>query len=250
VKALSRFAWRTTSASKGQAAKTAASVRAAATSTRADGDLPVGGVANLGANQNLEAIPKSGATIDSESGKPLAAMVASGMDVPVTMLLADPGQTGARAVAETLDRPTELMAGMRRDVWSDYHRSVLEYVIDAAVRAPRGPLQGTVTRDEWDREVIELAGDTPRTIDFDWPDLTTVDLKSLVDAIVAADGTTKMPPKTTLKLLLQALGVDDVDEIIDEMLDDDGNFVDPEMTAGQVAADAHRDGRDPVEALR
>jgi hypothetical protein len=33
------------------------------------------------------------------------------------------------------------------------------------------------------------------------------------------------------------------------MTDDDGNFVDPSVTAGQVAAKAHRDGRDPAAAL-
>ncbi|MBA2952123.1 hypothetical protein GON03_19090 [Nocardioides sp. MAH-18] len=250
VKALSRFAWRTTSGSKRQAEKTAGAIRTAATADPTTGKTPVGGIANMSQGQVLEAIPKSGATIDSESGKPLAGMVAAGLDVPLTMLLADPGQTGARAVAETLDRPTELMAGQRRDVWADYLRTILEYVIDAAVRAPRGPLKGTVTRDEWDREVVELAGDTPRTIDFDWPDLTAVDLKTLVDAIVAADGTGKLPPLTVLKLLLQALGVDDIDEIVDEMTDDQGNFIDPEMSAGQVAVDAFNRGEDAAEALR
>jgi hypothetical protein len=199
---------------------------------------------------SLEAIPKSGATIDSGSGKPLAGMVAAALEVPVTMLLADPGITGARATAETLDTPTENMAGQRRDVWSDFLDRILGYVIDQAVKAPRGALQGTVSRDEWDREVVELAGDTERTIDFDWPDLTEIGMKELVDAIVAADETGKLPPLTTVKLLLQALGVKDIDELLEEVTDDQGNFVDPNVTAGQVAVDAFNRGEDPAEAVR
>src|SRR5690606_29764999 len=37
----------------------------------------------------LEATPKTGATVDADSGQPLAAMVASALGIPVTMLLAD-----------------------------------------------------------------------------------------------------------------------------------------------------------------
>lgn len=249
MKSLSRFAWRMTSSTKGRAQRAATAI--AATAPGQTGDSGVGAVANGGPGMGmLEAIPKSGATIDSESGKPLAAMVAAGMDVPVTMLLTDPGITGARATAETLDTPTELMAGGRRDVWTDFLDSINQYVIDQQVKAPRGDLKGTVTRDEWDREVIELAGDTPRTIDYDWPDLTEISVKDLVEAVAAADATGKMPPLTTVRLLLQALGVRDVDELLAQVTDENGEWVDPDAEAGQAAVDAFRRGEDPAEALR
>lgn len=249
MKSLSRFAWRMTSTTKNRAQKAAAAIAASAPGQA--GDSGVGAVASGGPGMGmLEAIPKSGATIDAESGKPLAAMVAAGMDVPVTMLLTDPGITGARATAETLDTPTELMAGGRRDVWSDFLDGILGYVIDQQVKAPRGALNGTVTRDEWDREVVELAGDTPRTIDYDWPDLTEISVKDLVEAIAAADATGKMPPLTTVRLLLQALGVRDVDELLEQVTDEDGNWVDPDANAGQAAVDAFRRGEDPAEAVR
>lgn len=245
VKALSRFAWRTTSGTKRKADTAAAGARAAATPDPT-GRTPVGGIANLGPNQMLEAIPKTGATIDSESGKPLAAMVAAAMDVPVTMLLGDPGTTGARAVAETLDRPTEDMARMRRDVWGDYLRQVLGYVIDAAVRAPRGPLQGTVTRDVWDREIVTLAGDTERTIEIVWPDLTETSLDKLMEALKKADDTGLLPDVILVQLMLQALGVRDIDELIEKHTDDDGNWIRPDETAGDQAVQRHRRGADPI----
>lgn len=252
VKSLSRFAWRQTSATKGKAQTAAAGIKAAVQPTEATVGAPgpVGAVAVGGPGMgSLEAIPKSGATIDSESGKPLAGMVAAGLDVPLTMLLADPGSTGARAVAETLDRPTEDMARMRRDVWADFHRQLLDYVIDQAVKAPRGPLTGTVSRDEWGREVVTLAGDTERTIEIDWPDLTETPLDQLMAAIVAADDTMKLPPPVIARLLLQALGVKDADEILAKLVDEDGNWVDPYAGAGQAAVDAHRRGDDPADQI-
>lgn len=243
VKALSRFAWRTTGNSRSKAARNAAGAREAVAASTADGRTPVGGIANLGLGQTLEAIPKSGATIDAESGKPLAGMVAAALDVPVTMLLTDPGSTGARAVAETLDKPTENMARQRRDVWSDYYRQILDYVIDQAVKAPRGPLQGTTIRDPWDREVVQLAGDTERTLEFAWPDLTETPVKDLVEAVAKADDTGRLPGAVVMRLLLQALGVKDVDEILQQFTDSDGNWIDP-------AADAGTDGDDAAQRAR
>jgi hypothetical protein len=95
---------------------------------------------------NLEAIPKSGATIDSESGKPLAAMVAAALGMSVTMLLADPGTTGARAVAETLDKPTILEMGMRRRLWAGVIKTVSTTWSSRRSRPPRSAA-GTVIRD-------------------------------------------------------------------------------------------------------
>lgn len=250
VKALSRFAWRATSDRKSKAQTAAARAAKTASTNSATGEPnDVGAFVSMGPGQSLEAIPKTGATIDSESGKPLAGLVAAAMDVPLTMLLADPGQTGARAVAETLDRPTELMAGMRRDVWADFFTQILGYVIDQAVKAPAGPLQGIVGRDDWGREVVELAGDTPRTIDITWPDLSETDIKTLMEALEIADGLGKLPDLLIVQLVLTALGVDDADEWLEKVTDEDGNFVPPETSAGQVAVDRARRGEDPADVL-
>lgn len=240
VKALSRFAWRLTGDRKSKAQAAAATARKAATADETTGQTPVGGIAAMGPGQGLEAIPKSGATIDSESGKPLASMVASALDVPVTMLLADPGQTGARAVAETLDRPTELMAGMRREVWGDFYRQLLGYVIDASVRAPQGALTGTVTRDEWGREVVDLGEGTERTIEIDWPDLTEPDVQALMEALAKADAIDKLPPLLIVKLVMSALKVKDADEWLEQVTDENGEFVDQGMKAAVAAVESYR----------
>jgi hypothetical protein len=249
VKSLSRFAWRmTTPGSKAGQAK--AKLGAAPARNRFTGEPDgVGGTIQTAPDVNIDAIPKTGATIDSESGRPIATMVAAALGVPVTMLLADPGQTGARATAETLDQPTQLEMTGRRDLWTSVLRDVCDYVIKEAVRAPQGKLNGVIGRDEYDRETVTLAGDTEKTIDVAWPDLRDLDPAGMVTAIVAASSTGTIPPEQVVRLLLTALGVRNVDEIVDELVDDDGNFLwpsTPPIGQGQSAVNALRAGLDPA----
>lgn len=253
MKSLSRYAWKATT--KGSAA---AQVRAriAQAPTRSDvtGEpFAAGATALLSPDAALEAINKSGATIDAESGRPLAMMVASALGVPVTMLLADPGQTGARATAETLDQPTELEMGQRRDLWTAARRRLITYVITEAVRAPEGALKGVIKRDPYGRETLTLAGDTDPTVDIVWPDLDDTDVGVLVKAITDAAGVGVIPPEEILRLLLTALGVRNIDVLIEAMLDDDGEFVwptGPPLGGGQGADAANRlrNGQDPAGA--
>lgn len=241
VKALSKFAWRLTGdrASKARSAATRLAATLPAPSMSAQGS-DAGGVAAMGPGATLEAIPKSGATIDSESGRPLAAMVAAGLGVPVTTLLSDPGTTGARAVAETLEQPTLLEMGMRRHLWASVLQTLAEYVVLQAVKAPRGPLRGTITQDG-NRQRVRLAGDVESSIVVEWPDLNELDPLKLVEAIATADGTGKVPPVETLRLLLAALRVKDADEIIDTVTDPEtGEFLDPGIAAAAAAIEAHR----------
>lgn len=243
VRSLSRFAWRLTARGSKQAA---AKARLAAAPVR-DGADPAhaGATAIQSPDMMLEAIPKTGATIDSESGRPLAAMVAAALDVPVTMLLGDPGLVGARATAETLNTPTENMAAGRRAVWEEAIVAIVRHVILSSIRAPEGVLRGTITQDGT-RERFRLRGRSEATIDVDWPDIDQVPPSLMIDAITRADQTTYVPPLVTLRLLLQALGVRDIDEILDAVTGPDGEFVPPGMSAGQAAADRFRRGEDPA----
>lgn len=248
VKALSQFAWR--ASAKGS--KTQNLRRTLA--RRPDGAAPDGNPNGIGSTfvsngeATLEAIPKSGATIDSESGRPLAAMIAAALDVPVTTLLADPGQTGARAVAETLNLPTRLAMQQRRSIWADALRTVLAYVVRESVRAPQGPLRGVFGRDAFTgRETLTLAGDTDASVEVVWPSLEDeVPVGEIVEAIVKANGTDLLPPVEVVKLLLAALGVDNPDEIVAGLTNDDGEFIPPFVSAGQAAVAAFNRGEDPA----
>ena len=170
----------------------------------------------------IEAISKTGATLDADSGRPLAGMVAAGLGLPVTMLLADPGVTGARAVAETLDQPTELEFGVRRKLWARVMTDIVGWVIDSKVRA--GKLSGTVTRDG-DREVVTMPDGDERTVVVDWPPFDSTPVETLVKAVVEAQQTQTVPPLVILRLLLKALEVDDADEILDQVTTEAGDFI-------------------------
>jgi hypothetical protein len=251
MRSLSKFAWRLSAEGKQRDQAKRAMAEATAARTRG-GEEPVGSVAVTPLNGNLEAIPKSGATIDSESGRPLAMMVAAGLNIPVTMLLGDPGQTGARATAETLDWPTELGMMSRRELWTWAQMRVIRHVITESVRAPQGRLKGKIKRDPvTGREVVTLAGETDDTVDVIWPPLDEQDPKATIDAVVAANATNTMRPELVLRLLLDALGVREAEAILEEMLDDEGNFKWPSAGAagpGQQAADLARTGGDPATA--
>lgn len=233
VKALSQFAFKISGGSAGKADQ----LRQAIARATADG-VPVGSTAALDAGTQMEAIPKTGATIDSESGKPIAAMVAAALGIPVTVLLGDPGQTGARAVAETLDTPTVNEMQRRRRVWDSAFLEMATYAIRWAVIAPQGGLSGTLTRDAWsDEEVVTLRGDKGSSVQIIWPSLADTSTAAAIQAIVNADGTGKMPPLVTLRLMLEALKVPNVDDILKEFGDlfkDWDPMAPPEPPAGAV----------------
>lgn len=258
MKALSKFAWKLTG-DRSTKVRAAASKLQASFPTRMDPEAALAGgsgggdVFGAGPGVNLEAIPKSGATIDADSGKPLAAMVAAALGVSVVDLLADPGITGARAVAETMDKPIVGEMNLRREMWKSVLQQILAYVIEQSIRAPRGTLRGTVVRDpRTGVDAVTLAGDTEATVEVVFPDLNELDPVQLVTAIVEADSTEKFPPGLTAKLLMRALKVDDADEILDELFDETGQWkdgMDPAVNAGQAAADAFRAGQDPAAML-
>lgn len=252
MRALSRYAWKATTPGRKASAVKARVAQAPGRDPSTGEPMLAGATAVLPPDVQLEAISKSGATIDADSGRPLATMVAAALGVPVTMLLSDPGTTGARAVAETLDQPTDLEMKQRRDVWATAYQRLLLYVIVEAVRAVNGPLRGVIRRDPWTgREQVALAGDTDPTIDIVWPSLDDTDVGALVEAIKKASDTGTVPPEVVLRLLLTALGVRQVDQIVEQLLDDDGNFqwpTGPPLGDGQSAADRQRAGQDPADS--
>lgn len=247
MRSLSRYAWKA-SAPGGRNA--AVRTRLAGPPSRDPGTgepLHAGATAVLPPDVQLEAVSKSGATLDSDSGRPLAAMVASALDIPVTWLLGDPGVTGARATAETLDRPTEGAMMQRRDLWAAALHRILRYVITESVRATKGRLQGTIAADPWTgREIVSLAGNTNPTIDITWPRLDKVDPATVVKSVVEANGTGTIPPEVIARLLLTALGVRNVDQLVEDMVGPDGEFHWP-SPLGSPAADRQRAGGDPAD---
>lgn len=243
MKALSRFAWKATARTRAGAA----SARTAIGARAADSTNQVGQTMITGEGNDLTPALRSGATIDAESGKPLAAMVSAATDVPLTMLLGDPGATGARAVAETLTPAFENPIRARQRLHGELETKVCEYVVREAVRARR--LAGTFRIDPLTgRETYALRGDQPVIITAKFPKLSQVDVKVLMEAVATADALEVLPPLLTAQLAMSALEVDDMDDWLEDLADANGNFVNPKTStaaaAGERAVQAARDGRD------
>ncbi|MCW5951968.1 MAG: hypothetical protein KIT69_06900 [Propionibacteriaceae bacterium] len=225
ILSLARFVWQAKSGRADKAREVAQQI------LNAEQQGKTGGTVVTDPTSRIEAISKSGATFDADSGRAVATIVSAGLNVPVTMLLGDPGIAGNRATAETLNEPSQLIFGLRRQVWTGVFRDIAGYVIDSAVRA--GVLKGTVLR-RGDREIIRLPEDDTRTIVTDWPDYDSTPVKDAVEAILTAQTSQTLPPLTILRLLLKALKVDDADEILDQMTDDHGEFVPLDVADARV----------------
>lgn len=172
---------------------------------------------------DLQPMKVAGSQPSPDEGRRLWLMVSSGVGIPETILSGD-ADVGNLATAKTLDRPTELKMRNRQEMWGTITKDILGYVIDAAVRAPSGALPGTVLRDPiTTEEVINVRPPLDRTINVTFPSILERDPKDRIAAIVSAatlDSKTKagtLPDKTLVQLLLDALDVDDADEILNDL---------------------------------
>jgi hypothetical protein len=125
TKAYARFAWKVTSDKSRSVRRTAAAMSQAPRMDPATGQaLNVGASAVLGAGQDLSAVGGN-TKVDFDSGRPLAAMIASALDVPLPALLEDPSIAN-NAAATSLDTSTILVMQARQKVMDDMFRQIFK----------------------------------------------------------------------------------------------------------------------------
>lgn len=183
----------------------------------------VGSTFIAGEGTNITPVRTSGATVSAEDGRRLLLMVAAATGLPETFF--GDVSVGTLATAESLDRPTELMMRDLQTLWGDIHQAIFAFVLLQAVKAPQGPLRGlaTVTREVDGADLVETIawnGDINPHIDLDFPPIRSEGVGEQVSAIIQAAtldgkplaGTLDLP--TVTRMLLVALGEDDVDELM------------------------------------
>lgn len=213
ARALSRFAWRVT-APGGAKGVAAAKTKLASTIGATIGETnpaPVTGSTFVAAQggANLDPIRTVGATINPEEGRRFLLMAAMGSGLPETFY--GDVSVGTLATAKSLDRPTQLKFLDRRTLWADVHLQIVQYVIDCAIKASK------------------LNQNVDRHVDIGFPDLLEEDVTERVSAIIDA-ATLKgqspagtMDDRTLIRLLLQALGIEQIDELLDRIAPQDGD---------------------------
>lgn len=184
----------------------------------------------ISTNADLTPVKTAGATTSAADGMYLALMVGAATGTPYPMLMGDPS-TGNLATAKTLDRPTELRFRDRQELW----RSIMITILEHAVERSRGAAGGIMR---------PYGDDYQSTITVEFPPILEHDITESVNSIVAAatlDGKAAagtIPREQTSRMLLSALGVANVEEVIQAL--DDEDFV--QQTDEPV--------RQAVEALR
>lgn len=200
----------------------------------------VGSTFITGGEAQLTPVRTSGATVAAEDGRRLLLMVAAATGLPETFF--GDVSVGTLATAESLDRPTELAMKDRQTLWAGIYSAIFEYVLLWAVKAPQGPLRGlgavvtTVDAGQIAERVEWNEGVDPH-IDIDFPPIIAGNLEARVKAIVSATTLDGKAPAGTLdlatvaRLMLSALGEDDIDEMIARLFPEGEGEAPPPPTA-------------------
>lgn len=206
---------------------------------------------------DLQPMRIGGANVTAEDGRRLMLMVASAYGLPESFF--GDVSVGNLATAKSLDRPTELKMRSRQQLWAEIFRNILQFVLRWAVLAPNGALHGTVINEEDGTPRIvaldpESGEELDTTIDVNFPPILEHDVDALIRATVSAatlDGKSlagTIDAKMVSRMLLSALGVENIDTILEEL------FPDPESDEpanAAAAAPVQDDGQGQVaEAIR
>lgn len=183
-----------------------------------------------------------GANVSAEDGRRLMLMVASAFGLPESFF--GDVSVGNLATAKSLDRPTELKMISRQTLWRGIYQAICGYVVQWAVRAPSGKLHGMgQVNDEEDGtpQIVlfdEAGEEIDTTVDVMFPPILEHDVDALIKSVVSAatlDGKTlagTVDARTVSRLLLSALGVEDIDELLDALFPPE----DPAQTAEEMKA--------------
>ncbi len=234
TRAYSRFAWQLTTKG-GAAGVAAAKARLGSTLGTSNSETnppPVTASTFISTEGvKIDPIKTAGATTKAEDGRFLRLMVSSATGIFEHYLTGDPS-TGNLATAKAMELPMLIMFRDRQQLWTSILKEILNFVVDWAVRA--GVIPGTIEKDVYGEETVTLANDKDnedlllrdkpidRSIDIDFPSILE-DIETRVNAVVAAATLDGKAPAGTLdiklvsRLLLEALGLDDVDKIMAEM---------------------------------
>lgn len=198
-RALARYAYRiTTDGGRGavEAAKARLNTTLGAGNGRETNPAPAAGSTFIGDKSvGLDPIRIAGSTLDPGHSRPARLMAAAALGLPDTILSGDVDQ-GTLATAKSLDRPTELGYAEDREAWKEVRSRLYRYAIDADLAATRGILPKALT-------------DEQRKIDLSWPDLLESDVVARVQAVAVA--APYLSPELTSRLMMAAIGVEDID---------------------------------------
>lgn len=184
----------------------------------------------LSGNVDVQPVKTAHSTTAPDEARALRSMVASGADLPEHFF--GDSDVGNFATSETLDRPTELKMIARQQMWRVVILQMCSYVIEQSALAVEGTLRqagfrGREVSDRFDRRTKSVTVTPPAdgslAVEVTFPNITeraiTDRVRALVNAATLngrkAEGI--FPDRKYLfKLMLEALGVHNVDALVEE----------------------------------
>lgn len=225
---LARFAWDVET--KGGIPAIAALKQTFATTLANDGQQietnppPTVGAAFISGPGN-KATPFKTANVQTspEEGRRILLLVCAAFGLAETFF--GDASTGSLATAVSLDRPTELMMLLWQEFWREAIKRIFGVVVGRSKLAPKGTLRESRKTDMrlvFSKEKSIKPQADQLQIDVVFPSVLEHDITQRVDAIVAAatlNGfeATGIDERTAMGLLLQELGVEDVESVLEIM---------------------------------
>jgi hypothetical protein len=227
VKSLAKWAWQLKKGGANQAQINAAqsalqSMLSIGSSGYDTNPPPVTGSAFITSDQNeLKAIDVSKAVVDPDKFKVILLQACAALGMPLNFY----GDTsaGSMATARTLDRPTELGFRSRQTMWMGVFSDILTFVIEAAALATKNSAIKLSGYDEQTGLMKITANGRKAEVDIDmsFPPILQQNTQEMVQALVTGLTLNGQPLQvmndgpTILRVFLGALGIDEVDDIIE-----------------------------------
>jgi hypothetical protein len=266
MRAYSRFAWKRVTkggkkaiaAERARMATTLANSGGAGTETN---PAPVtGAMAIMGEGTDLQPMQLRGAAISAEDGRRFLLMAAAGLDLPETYF--GDVSVGTFATAKTMDRPTELGMKEGQTFWTDVFRQIFDYLMLWQFKASEdnevkklGTLK-TIEDNGEKEEKIEWNNPLTAYLDIDFPPILEKDVQTAVQAVITAltlngQELRLLDEEIATRLILKAMGEDDVDEIMMTLFPDgDVPMANESVSDTRVKAAARRLAEAIIEAKK
>ncbi len=161
-----------------------------------------------GSGSDLAPMRTAGATENPEGARRLLLMICAAVGMPETFF--GDVSTGNLATAKSLDRPTELKFRDRQTLWSDAHEEILVTAARIAKLAPASALRSNQAADVG-------------TVKAVFPPILEHDVAEQMAAIVSGAtlngnaSANTIDRETLSRLVLQALAVEDVDDVLERL---------------------------------
>jgi len=235
-------------------------------------DDQAGSTLITGPGAALNVLRTRGAGAQPEEVKEYRNMAACCLDVPPTWL--GDMETSNLSTAQTLDRPTELGFLLRQEEWQEDLSVMGIYALQTSARAPSGRLRGALQkrpaggevriqeasrvlhRGHWKHEAAKIRQPGVIEVLCNFPAIREGDIGGLVSATVSAmtlgtQSVIGIDEKAGVRKLLDLLGFDDADQIVEQMYPEKEYEMDrtlePEPEPEPTAAGSPATAVNPIE---